>query len=61
MRADLALMSEWDRRYLEEVLKPVLESMRGGRFAHPEILARAEEEDTRDRSGVRPQTRRTLR
>jgi len=28
MRADLALMSEWDRRYLEEVLKPVLESMR---------------------------------
>ncbi len=28
MRVDLALMSEWDRRYLEEVLKPVLESMR---------------------------------
>lgn len=28
MRADLALMNEWDRRYAEEVLKPVLESMR---------------------------------
>jgi len=28
MRVDLALMNEWDRRYLEEVLKPVLESMR---------------------------------
>jgi len=28
MRLDLALMNEWDRRYIEEVLKPVLESMR---------------------------------
>jgi hypothetical protein len=28
MRQDLALMNEWDRRYAEEVLKPVLESMR---------------------------------
>lgn len=28
MRLDLTLMNEWDRRYAEEVLKPVLESMR---------------------------------
>jgi len=28
MRQDLTLMNEWDRRYAEEVLKPVLESMR---------------------------------